>query len=224
MRLLNLKAQTLGAYSGEITNTHGLPEEEHLISAYDLAQISRYAMKNKVFRNIVSLPKAKISGGYYNRVYKNTNRLLLENPFIIGIKTGTTNQAGPCLVSAMEKEGKMLIAVVFNSPSRYEESLAVLNYGMEEFIQRKIISKGDICGYAPVLGAKKYLPLKAATDGIFLSPRENSGLKTRFKLPAFLPRGVEPGQIVGSLDIEDALGNTLWAIDIAAGESIKDIR
>lgn len=215
---LNLKAKAMLAHSAQMVNSNGLPAENHLIHAYDLALAARYAMENETFREIVAMPQAKVIGGSYTRFYKNTNRLLSQNEHIIGIKTGTTNAAGPCLVSAMEKDGRTLIAVVLNSPDRYGESLEILDYGMEHFEDYHLLRQGEVCGYAPVKGGKAYLPLIAAIEGAFLYPKEGGALQIRWKLPAYLPASVKAGEIVGALEVEDAQGNLWWRGDIAAGE------
>lgn len=124
VKLLNWKAFAIGANSAILKNTNGLPHPEHKMSAYDLAVISRYAMNNPVFAEICKTKNVYLSDGRY---IKNINKLLHYDESYIGIKTGTTNEAGPCLVSAQKKENKSYIAVVLNSPDRYSECIKLLN-------------------------------------------------------------------------------------------------
>ena len=164
---LEMKAQTLGAYDAVLANTNGLPAENHFLSAYDLAMIARTDLQNQLFREIVGSRQIKMEGGCYIRTFKNTNKLLNQE-YVIGIKTGTTDNAGACLVSAMAKDGRTVIAVVLHSPDRYGESLQLLNYGIENFENITYVEKGDALGYYP-LGAdeEKGVMSEAGSDGVY---------------------------------------------------------
>jgi len=124
VKLLNWKAFAIGATSSILKNTNGLPHPEHKMSAYDLGIISRYAMKNPVFAEICQTKNVYLSDGRY---IKNINKLLNYDGSYVGIKTGTTNEAGPCLASAQKQGNKCYIAVVLNSHDRYGESIKLLN-------------------------------------------------------------------------------------------------
>lgn len=138
MDLANRKARILGAINTEFFNPHGLPHDKHLTTAYDLGVITRYAMKNPVFAAMVKTKETAISSLNTGRkVYlTNTNKLLWKNTEIIGVKTGTTNKAGKCLVSAAQRDGRILIAVVLKSYDRYGDSEKLLNWGFEELTLR----------------------------------------------------------------------------------------
>ncbi len=152
---MNKKAQAIGAYDANIRNTNGLPDEEHKMSCYDLALIARLDMQHPLFRELVSSTTATMEGGNYNRFLKNTNKLLKTNPNVIGIKTGTTNRAGACLVSAMDRDGRRVISVVLNSPDRYGESERILNYGIDQFENTCYIEKGATMGFYPDENSKE---------------------------------------------------------------------
>lgn len=125
VKLLNWKCFAIGAYTAELYNTNGLPHDKHLMSAYDLSLIARYAMNNTVFAELCKTKEAKLACGKY---VKNLNKLLRYDDSYIGIKTGTTDAAGACLVSAKRYAGKIYIAVVLNSSDRYGDSIKLLNY------------------------------------------------------------------------------------------------
>ena len=146
---LEMKAQSLGAYDAVLANTNGLPSENHYLSAYDLALIAQNDLRREIFREIVASKQIKMEGGNYTRTFKNTNKLL-NTEYVIGVKTGTTDRAGACLVSAMAKEGRTVIAVVLHSPDRYGESLRLLNYGIENFTNIKYAEKGETLGFYPL--------------------------------------------------------------------------
>ena len=128
---MNLQACLLGCSNTNFCNSNGLPAENHYSSAYDLAVMTRAAMQEELFAHIVQQQKYRVrwSDGRHLLV-QNTNRLLREYPGAIGVKTGTTNEAGQCLIAVAEKEGKRIIVVVLKSKNRFYDAVALLDYGL----------------------------------------------------------------------------------------------
>jgi len=133
VNLMNLKAKVLGAENTHFYNTNGLPHKDHLTTAYDLAMITRYAMKNPVFAEIVGKKEYTLTWLNSSRkmYLKNTNRLLWSYQWATGVKTGTTNAAGKCLVASGRYKDKEMIAVVLNSPDRFGDARRLLEYGLK---------------------------------------------------------------------------------------------
>jgi D-alanyl-D-alanine carboxypeptidase (penicillin-binding protein 5/6) len=131
--LMNLKAWSLGAGDSRFYNTNGLPHEGHLTTAYDLALITRYALRNPTFAEIVKKKYYTVTwqDKSWKRKIKNTNLLLWSYPKTTGVKTGTTNKAGKCLIASAREGTRELIAVVLNSPDRYQEARGLLEYGFQ---------------------------------------------------------------------------------------------
>ena len=132
--LMNLKARLLGAYNTTFYNSHGLPHPYHLTTAYDLALITRHALQNPLFRQIVATKSHQIKWHNSPRtlLLKNTNRLLWSFPEITGVKTGTTIQAGKCLVASAKYDQKQIITVVLNSANRFGDAQKLLEYGRKK--------------------------------------------------------------------------------------------
>lgn len=130
---MNLQACLLGCANTHFENTNGLPDENHYASAYDLAIMTRAAMQVPEFAQIVQTQEHMVQwqDGRKLLVY-NTNRLLREYPGAIGVKTGTTNEAGQCLIAVAEKEGKRVIVVVLKSRNRFYDATVLLDYALEE--------------------------------------------------------------------------------------------
>ncbi len=144
VNLMNYKAKLLGGYNTNFCNTNGLPDDNHYSSAYDLALFTRYAMGNKNFCQMVHTRQKTISGpGSIDRHLTNTNKLLWSYSWVEGVKTGTTDAAGQCLVTSAQKEGRRLICVVLHSRDRYRDTLKLLNYGFENFTTVPVILKGE---------------------------------------------------------------------------------
>lgn len=153
VRLMNLKADVQGAGAAHLLNTNGLPQDGHTMSAYDLALLTRLALQNPEFAERVAAKSGLMEGGSYNRSLKNTNKLLSMNEYVIGVKTGTTNAAGACLVSAMERDGRRVIAVVLHSADRYGDSLRLLNFGVDRFVTVVAVRQGARLGSVGGVGA-----------------------------------------------------------------------
>lgn len=153
VKLMNEKAKELGATNTNFVNPNGLHDDKHVTTAQDLALIARYAMENETFRKFVNTTKYTI--GPTNKKTEtrhlwNTNNLLAGSALInvdgvnvpykyegaSGVKTGTTSQAGNCLVSFAEKDNQKLIAVVLKATDEanvYGDSHKLLNYGFNTF-------------------------------------------------------------------------------------------
>ena len=127
--LMNFTAKRAGACSSHFVNPHGLPDPDHYSTARDMALISAYAMRNDMFVKIVSSEIYRDcpapDGG--TRVFVNKNKILGMVDGGNGIKTGYTKEAGRCLVSSAEREGRTVICVVLDCAPMFEESRDLIN-------------------------------------------------------------------------------------------------
>ncbi|MBC2723112.1 MAG: D-alanyl-D-alanine carboxypeptidase, partial [Desulfosporosinus sp.] len=115
-------------------NAYGLPAEGHYTSAYDLAVISREALKYPLIRKLTSIKEYDLREGKF-KLY-NTNKLLWWYPGADGLKTGWTNEARYCLASTVERNGLRLICVVMGVPQvrgHFAESMKIYNYGFAKY-------------------------------------------------------------------------------------------
>jgi D-alanyl-D-alanine carboxypeptidase (penicillin-binding protein 5/6) len=130
-RLMTDKAKLLGMNNTCFKNASGLPVIGHYSTAYDMALLTRYALKNKIFAAIVKTKYRNISGPQQGqeRKLQNHNKLLWKYSYATGVKTGYTVNAGGCLVSAANRNGKTLIAVVLKTAVIYDDCIKMFNYG-----------------------------------------------------------------------------------------------
>jgi len=174
---MNMKAMVLGAYSAAFYNTNGLPHDRHVISADDMCRITAAAMEEPFFRETVKQKYASLGEGEHYRYYKNTNKLLWQDEHIVGVKTGTTDAAGPCLVAAYGDGAACFVSTVFNSPDRYGESLTMLQNAAQGYILLFLLERGK--PYAAVNGEVLY----AAGDlQVLLERPAADGLRLRWEL------------------------------------------
>ncbi|MDE6036297.1 MAG: D-alanyl-D-alanine carboxypeptidase [Ruminococcus sp.] len=131
--MMNDKAESLGLSKTWFVTPSGLEGKGHGSSAYDMAILAREALKNPIFREICSSPTIKTEFGNppYTRWLKNTNKLLTMYDGVYGVKTGFTDEAGRCLVSACERDGVNLICVTLNDRNDWNDHIAMYDYGFE---------------------------------------------------------------------------------------------
>ncbi|HHT48476.1 MAG TPA: D-alanyl-D-alanine carboxypeptidase [Firmicutes bacterium] len=142
--LMNRKAREIGALNTNFRNPHGLTAPNHYTTAFDLALITRYGFGNPEFARIVGAREEAVEWyqGTKTRQVRNTNRLLWSLAGADGVKTGTTNKAGYCLVASATRDGRRFITVVLNSPDRWGEAVRLLEYGFNHF-DLKLLAKAD---------------------------------------------------------------------------------
>jgi len=206
---LNIKAQTLGAFTANYQNTNGLPAENHVISAADLAAVTRYALADAEFAQIVGTRYADIGSGGSARSLTNTNKLLWRDDAIIGVKTGTTNAAGNCLVAAREDADSRLISVVFHSADRYRDSMALLNWGAENYRSLQLFAAGDTVAAVPHQGAM--LRLQAASAAAISCARDE---QPRLRWSICLPADPQPGDAAGVAEVLAQDGTPLISVPL----------
>lgn len=162
--LMNRKAKLLGAFNSNFKNPNGLPAPEHYSTAYDLALMARYGLQSRVFQSIVSTKQITIPwyGKKWGRYLQNTNKLLWKYPGANGVKTGTTKEAGSCLVASAKRGGRQLIAVVLKSRDRFGDAATLLDYGFSSTTFENI-AKGTEFGAIYVPNALNYrIPIVTA--------------------------------------------------------------
>lgn len=147
--LMNKTAQDIGAKYSNFVNPHGLHDDNHYTTAYDLGIISCYAMKNDDFREIVSTKSIKIpfSTRNYDRYLVNKNKMLKDFEGSTGIKTGYTKKAGRCLVSSCLRDGMELICVVLNCPPMFERSKELLTNGFKNYVNTKLVESDNVVDF-----------------------------------------------------------------------------
>lgn len=128
-QLMNQKAQELGMENTHYVTPSGLDAEGQGSTAKDLAILACAALQNPTFREICGQQNGHMTVGGVEYWMSNHNRLLKEYEDCIGIKTGYTDEAGRCLVSAAERNGAVVISVVLSAPQDWEDSKALLDWG-----------------------------------------------------------------------------------------------
>ena len=172
---MNAKAAELGLTDTHFDNPNGLPSDTHYTTAHELAKITAAALKDPVFRQIVSTKSCTVSG----HALSNHNRLLSMYDGAIGVKTGFTRAAGRCLVSAAERNGRTIIAVTLNDPNDWNDHREMLDAGFAQYSEVTLHKAGDTIANARVFGGDTAsVPLAAKnTVTAYLLPGEKEKLQ-----------------------------------------------
>ena len=134
--LMNLKANELGLKFSHFVSPHGLDSDEHYTTAYDLAILADYALKNPVFAKIVNTSNYSITINNYSKSLHNSNELLGYLDGVYGVKTGFTNGANRCLVTSCKRDNLDIICVVLGCDTKKDRTLDstnLINYIFNNF-------------------------------------------------------------------------------------------
>jgi serine-type D-Ala-D-Ala carboxypeptidase (penicillin-binding protein 5/6) len=146
--LMNQKAEEIGMKNTHFANPHGLDDhEDHFSTAYDMALLTRYAMKNDTYKLIsgTKVHRAPNPTENWDRVWKNKNRLLTElYDYTTGGKTGYTKRAKRTLVTTATKDDLDLIAVTLNGPDDWNDHINMYEYGFKNYKLVNVLQEGTI--------------------------------------------------------------------------------
>lgn len=238
--LMNQKATELGCINTHFTNPSGIHDINHYSTAYDMALIARYCMKNETFRNIVNKKSCKFSAtDLYpeERYFKNTNSLLDPSnryyyEYAIGIKTGFTTQAKNCLIAGAQKNGIELIAVMLGAEAtengqsgRYIDAKNLFDFGFENYKVKQFLQEGTKITEIKIKNATKEtqtlnLLAKTSLSATFESSFNISSLNPSIKIEENITAPIAKDKILGKISY-DIDGITYETDLIAENDVIK---
>ncbi len=215
--LMNKRANEIGALNTNFTNPHGLPDDSHYTTAYDLALISANAIHNSLFKTICSTKAKTISweSSQWDRSLTNHNKLLNMYDYTIGVKTGYTKKAGRCLVSAAEKDGQLLIAVTLSAPDDWNDHIKLYEHCFDKYTAFTACKKGDSAGlYVADNKDAESVGLVYGDDfTVSVANDETDNIELKNKLNITYP--VKKGQTIGVCEIYFS-GSCIGNVDILA--------
>ncbi len=204
-KLMTNEAKNCGAKNTTFKNSHGLDEEGHRTTAYDLAQITRECYKYPIFEEVVSTKNTKIpdSTGKGYRYLQNKNKLLWSLEGCNGGKTGFTNDAGRCLVASAKRNNMHLISVVLNCGPMFEETAMNIEDCFAKYHMSTILPPYNYISTLDVTNSD-ISKVKVYTQKGFMYPLtddEEQKIKTEINLPSGLCAPIKKEQIVGEVKI-----------------------
>ncbi len=221
--MMNEKARSLGLSDTNFTNPHGLSDDNHYTTAYDLARLSAAAMQNETFRRIVSTDKYRITYADTARSLHNHNKMLHIYDGAVGVKTGFTKASGRCLVSAAERDGMTLIAVTLGAPDDWADHTSMLDLGFSSIERVSLIEPRESVFISPCIGSEKGEVTIKNRDGLSLIlPTGDKNITRKIILPRYFWAPVNEGDIVGKIEFYSG-NNKLGEVALYAEESVGRI-
>ena len=240
-KLMNERAVEIGCTGTHYSNPHGLHDDNHYTTVYDMALISREAMKNENFRKIVAEPILILEPTDKTpekRIYNNTNRFLWSNEPIVyknqyipikydavdGIKTGFTLEAQKCLASTGIKNGIRMIAVVYKTTEYdvFRDSRRLLDYGFDNFKVVKVLSAMEQLGKETIKhSVQKDLKYAVTQDISYITPIDTEvAYDQKIELDE-LKLPIEKGQKVGKATI--TIGDDTKEYELVALDDVESV-
>jgi D-alanyl-D-alanine carboxypeptidase (penicillin-binding protein 5/6) len=201
---MNDRAAELGLEHTSYANPIGLDEAGNYSSARDLAKLTRVLLRRPRFARIVDMPEAELESGLRPRVVDNRNDLVASYPWVSGVKTGYTANAGNVLVGAANGPGgARVISVVLGEPTeaaRDQDTLSLLRWGLARFHRVRVLDTQRMLAQADI----KYRDSTArlvARRGAVLIIRDGERVRRTVKAPDEIEGPVEAGVRVGTVTV-----------------------
>lgn len=225
--LMNEKAEELGLKNTHFANPHGLDNENHYSTAYDMAVMARELLKHEDILKYTSIYEDYLTKPDGSSIWLvNTNRLVRFYDGVDGLKTGYTTEAGYCLTATAKRQDLRLISVVMKSPSAEERSSdtsTLLSYGFNSFKSNVIYSKEDSLGKLAVEKGKVKevdVYLKEDATEILSVTEKPTNYTFNIKVDKIIAP-VKSGTIIGTAEIIDNEGNIIDEVEVIVKEDIK---
>ncbi len=218
---MNRRAAALGLADTHYANPIGLDQRGNFSSAADLASLARRLLRVPAFARIVDSPTAVLRSLRPPRRIENSNDLLWMEPWVNGVKTGHTFDAGYVLVASGERKGVELVSVVLGVPTeeaRYAASLELLDWGFSQYQRRRPIHAGEDLADPSIRYSGGELPLRAAR-AVLVGLRRGQKLEVEVRAPTEVEGPIRRGAPLGAATVF-LDGRRVAAVPLRAGRSI----
>ena len=221
---MNQKAKQLGMNDTCFKNCHGIDEDGHVTSSYDIALMSRELLtKHPDITNYTTVYMDSLRDGKSQLV--NTNKLIRNYKGATGLKTGSTSIALYNLSASATRDNLSLIAVVMKAPTsakRFEEAKKVLDYGFKNYEFKQFGAKGDIVGNLTVeKGVEKNInAILQDNCGVLIKKGTENNVIQNMQLDSHISAPIENGQKIGSITFRID-GKEIQTISIVSDREVK---
>lgn len=224
VQMMNDKAKELGMNDTTFKNCHGLDEDDHLTSAYDIALMSRELLtKHPKITEYTTIWTDTLRDGKSS--LSNTNKLVRNYAGCTGLKTGSTSLALYNLSASATRDGLSLIAVVMKAPTaakRFSNATSLLDYGFSNFSYKTFAVQGDVVKSISVnKGVQNEVNAVYETSpSLLIKNGEESNITYEINLNDSIQAPVDKGQILGTITYS-MNGNVLLRTNLVAENSIE---
>ncbi len=233
VNLMNTRAAELGCTDTHFANTHGLPNENHYTTAWDLYLISRQAISHEIIREICAMKEVTVpaTDGSESRTLRNTNALLGDNQFYTGyyyegasgLKTGHTSAAGYCLAATVERDGIELLSIVMGAEATergngwldvgsFEDTVKLYDWAFANFSYREILRTTEVVADLPIeMGTTDMVSVRPQNSILALIPNDLSTSVFDRSITYYHEENGE--ELVAPLNAGDVLGEIVVSRD-----------
>ena len=230
--LMNEYCKKLNLKDTSIVTVNGLHNENHYSSAYDLAIISAYAMKNEIFAEIVKTKQKNIDNEFskfsdHIRVLVNKNRFLDMVNGADGVKIGYTKKAGKCFVGSATRNGMQVIFVCLNAKTMFDDACKYIEKAFKEYSFVKLLSAGELSKTSIKNGKSEEVPVILKNDIWYpLTDAELQKIKGKLAINENLSAPIKNNTEIGTIELwlENNLifSQKVYTIDVEKKEGISD--
>lgn len=220
---MNERAAELGMKNTHFVDCTGLTDDEaHLISAYDIALMSRQLLGHEKIKEYTTIWMDTLRNGESGLT--NTNKLVRFFNGATGLKTGFTTRAMYCLSASAQRDGTEFIAVVMHcatSPERFDDAKALLNYAFANYTNVKLRSPQALPPVLVELGETESVqPVCSGKESMLLEKSGAKDLKYEVALPESVPAPVTRGQALGELIVSSG-DRELARVPLVAADAVE---
>lgn len=220
---MNRYAAALGLADTHYANTIGLDEEGNYSTAADLATLTRRLLRDPTFARIVDTREALLRSLDRPRRIENSNDLLETAPWVTGVKTGHTFDAGYVLVASGERRGVSLVSATLGEPTeeaRFADNLDLLEYGFSQYRRRLPVRAGQALAEPEIRYSGGHLPLRAERS-IQVGLRRDQRLDLRVRAPGEVEGPIRRGARIGKATVF-VDGRKVGSVPLRAGRAVPE--
>ena len=223
-KMMTKRAKELGAKNTNFTNSHGLHDDNHYTTPYDLAQMARYAVTLPKMLELTEMKEYTFREDPKLVLY-NTNKLLWWFEGTKGLKTGTTDKAKRNLTAAVERDGLMLISVVMGcegNRGHFTQTMSLQQYGFAHYGYKQFYDKGHEMGEVKIAKGLRESAKVVSKEriGTIIPKGEDQGIEVKIDLPEYVKAPLKKGQKVGNAVILQE-GKEINSIPLIVTEDIN---
>ena len=223
VKMMNDKARDLGCKNTNFMNPHGLDEEGHYTTAYDLSLIARELIKHEKILEFTSTYEDYINVSGENHWLVNTNKLVRFYEGIDGLKTGYTDKAKYCLTATMKKNDMRLVSIAMGEDTkenRNSDTISMMEYGFSQYGVSNIYNTEESMGEIIINNSKKKnIKYYLACDVNIISSKGNRNIDYKINTKLFdVKAPIKKNSIIGNFSI--MYDNTEYTYDLVVHEDV----
>lgn len=226
VNMMNNKVNELGLKNTHFVNVHGLDDDNHYSSAYDMAIIAKELLKHEKILEYTSLYEDYLEKPDGTKTWLvNTNKLVRFYEGVDGLKTGYTSNAKYCLTSTAMKNNIRFITVVMGvdtSEHRSLDTTSMLNYGFANYKLSRILSKNEIIGKLKVKSGKQEYINYYVNEDVTDLLKNNDEKKYSYNINTYeIEAPISKNDVVGDMEIVDNTGKVIKKVDLVVKDDIE---